>query len=183
MRALTRPLLVSANLILRLRELWSNRSCTTFSSHTGDTAMTNTEQATNEATNEATVTSKPKAARKTPAKSAKKSPAKKSAKGKKTPKSTKGGAVVKGPAILREYATRYHKDTEKKTAGGNASIDNDDEVAKKFRGKDIDAVYAITAKALKVDEKELRTRYAKLNVGMQRMNLGNRFRAALNAKA
>lgn len=102
--------------------------------------------------------------------------------GKKTAKATKGGAKATGPAALRDYAPGYHKDTEKKTASGNTSIDNDDEVARKFRGKDLDAVYGLTAKALGVTEKELRDRYKKLNVGMQRMNLGNRFRAVLNAK-
>lgn len=151
-------------------------------------AETNTtsNESTQASTTAATTTDAPAKAKakktakaKTPAKKAAKKAVKK---GKKTPKSTKGGAKVKGPAILREYATGYHKDTEKKTAGGNTSIDNDDEVAKKFRGKDLDAVYAMTAKALGVTEKELRARYTKLNVGMQRMNLGNRFRAALNAK-
>lgn len=108
-------------------------------------------------------------------KAAKKAPAKKKAK-------SKAKSDATGPAVLREYAAQYHKDTEKKTVNGNPSIDNDDEVARKFRGKDLDAVYALTAKALGLTEKELRDRYKNLNLGMQRMNLGNRFRAALRAK-
>lgn len=72
----------------------------------------------------------------------------------------------------------YHKDTEKKTAGGHVSVDRDDELAKKLRGLPIDAVYKEASKVLKEDEKALRGKYAHLNVGMQRMNLGNRMRAA-----
>ena len=92
------------------------------------------------------------------------------------------GAAIKGPQVLREYLPNYHRDTEHKTAGGHVSIDNDDDIAKKLRGKDLDAVYALTAKALDEPEKELRAKYAKLNVGMVRMNLGNRLRAHINAK-
>lgn len=146
------------------------------------TANGTTESTTTSATEGTQAPVKAKA-KKAPAK---KAPAKKAAKTKKPAKKAKAkkpaASGVKGPAILREYAGSYHKDTEKKTAGGNVSIDNDDEVAKKLRGKDLDTVYSTVAKALGVTEKELRSRYAKLNVGMQRMNLGNRFRAVLNAK-
>lgn len=92
--------------------------------------------------------------------------------------------VPAGTAALKQYAPDYHKDNEKKTAGGNTSVDNDDEVARKFRGKDLDTIYGIVGKALAPDvtEADLRKKYKHLNVGMQRMNLGNRYRAALNAK-
>lgn len=65
-----------------------------------------------------------------------------------------------------------------KTAAGNTSLHNGDDLAKKLEGKDLDTVYKLAAKALEVPESTLRSRYKKLNPGMQRMNLGNRMRAA-----
>lgn len=109
-------------------------------------------------------------------KAAKAKPAKAKAKGKKAAVKTDG---VKGPQVLRKYAPQYHKDTEKKTSGGHVSVDCNDELATKLRGKDLDSVYAFAAKTLKEPEADLRKRYKHLNVGMQRMNLGNRCRAAL----
>lgn len=73
----------------------------------------------------------------------------------------------------------YHVDKEKKTAGGHASVDSDDELAQKLRGLSIDEVYKHAAAVLKEPEADLRAKYAHLNVGMQRMNLGNRMRAAV----
>lgn len=67
-----------------------------------------------------------------------------------------------------------------KSAGGNSSLDNGDTLAKKLRGLDIEGVYKEAARVLGRDETAaLRKRYSKLNVGMQRMNMGNRMRAAL----
>lgn len=66
-----------------------------------------------------------------------------------------------------------------KDAKGKLHVDNGDDVAAKLRGKDLDTVYALTAKACEVGEKELRAKYGHLNPGMQRMNLGNKLRAAL----
>lgn len=109
-----------------------------------------------------------------PAKAAKK-PAKKAAK-------KADGDKVTGPAVLRKYAPDYNHDKEKKTAGGHVSVDCADAIATKLRGKSLDDVYAFAAKALDEPEKELRAKYKHLNVGMQRMNLGNRVRAAVNAK-
>ena len=102
--------------------------------------------------------------------------------------------TAKGLAVLREYAPGYvkggGKEGEKatKTAGGNTTIDNGDKLAAKLRGMGIDAVYkeAVTVlnAALEEGEKktsvaDLKAKYGKLNVGMQRMNLGNRMRGAL----
>ena len=84
---------------------------------------------------------------------------------------------------LIEAQARYTRDKEHKTAGGNPSVDNGDALAKALRGAELDAVYAQAAKALGVPEAELRTRYAGLNPGMQRMNLGNRMRAAAKKAA
>lgn len=131
-------------------------------------------------------TSAPEAAKPAKAPKAKaKKPAKAKAKAKKPAKKAKSGETVKGPQILRQYAPKYHKDTERKTAGGHVSVDNDDKVAKKLRGMTLDAVYAEAAKVVedkdgnKLTVKALKEKYKHLNVGMQRMNLGNRIRAAL----
>ena len=48
-------------------------------------------------------------------------------------------------------------------------------------GFTLDEVYKLAAKELKESEKDLRARYRHLNPGMQRMNLGNRMRAAAKA--
>lgn len=64
-----------------------------------------------------------------------------------------------------------------KSAGGNSSLDCGDDLATKLRGMELDEVYALASKKLELPEKVLRARYANLNVGMQRMNLGNRMRA------
>jgi len=124
--------------------------------------------------------SKPKAPKKAaPKKAAAKKP--KKAKAKKGDKPT-------GTAVIAAYAPEYHRDTEKKTASGNVSVDNNDDLAKKLRGKSLDEVYAMGAKVLRDEDDKpvtvaaLKKRYAHLNVGMQRMNLGNRIRAVLNAK-
>ncbi len=61
-----------------------------------------------------------------------------------------------------------------RTASGAKSLSNGDEVAKLLEGMPIDALHDIADKAFK--DNDFRTRYAKLNKGMQRMNLGNRLR-------
>lgn len=73
----------------------------------------------------------------------------------------------------------YHVDKERKTAGGHASVDSNDDLAQKLRGLSIDEVYKHAADVLKEPEADLRAKYAHLNVGMQRMNMGNRMRAAV----
>jgi hypothetical protein len=78
-------------------------------------------------------------------------------------------------AVFRHYDT-YVKTT---TAKGNSTADNGDKVAAKLRGLTLDEVYAFASKTLSLPQKDLRARYAKLNPGMQRMNLGNRCRAQL----
>lgn len=95
------------------------------------------------------------------------------------PRGERPAPTGKGIEALTEAAKNYNHDKEHKTAGGHVSVNNGDELATKLLGKDLDFVYAHAAKLLKVDEAELRTKYAHLNVGMQRMNLGNRMRAAM----
>jgi hypothetical protein len=72
--------------------------------------------------------------------------------------------------------SRYHTVV---SAKGNSSLDNGDDVASSLRGKTIDEVYAIVSRAVEVPQTQLRALYSHLNVGMQRMNLGNKLRGAL----
>jgi hypothetical protein len=99
----------------------------------------------------------------------KKAPAKKTA----APRAkTEGGSVrtIGGKPV---DISKYEK---AKAPGGGTSYNNGDPVAEKLQGKDLDTVYDIVAKALKCEVKELKSKYKHLNVGMQRMNLGNRLR-------
>ncbi len=72
--------------------------------------------------------------------------------------------------------------TDIKTKSGRKSIDTGDKVAAMLRGKELDDVYKIASEKTGLTQKELREKYANLNPGMQRMNLGNRIRGALNAE-
>jgi hypothetical protein len=74
-----------------------------------------------------------------------------------------------------------------RTSTGGKSLHNNDDVAQGLAGLNVDELYQISGKflafPLKVskvaieDVAELESAYEKLNVGMQRMNLGNRIRA------
>jgi hypothetical protein len=148
-----------------------------------NTETTNDTTSTTPATTEAPAKAKP--ARK--AKSAKPSVKKAATKAEKKAKSKKGKKPVaagdlKGPAVLKKYAPGYVHDKDHKTASGNPSVHCGDDVAKKFLGKDLDAIYTMVAKATETPEADLRKKYKGLNLGMQRMNLGNRMRGVLNAK-
>ena len=81
------------------------------------------------------------------------------------------------------------------TNSGRPTVDIDDVVAKALRGDDLEVLYPRVAawlqlmgretigrgaKKIEVTEENLRIRYSRLNVGMQRMNLGNILRGALN---
>jgi len=117
-----------------------------------------------------------KPAAKAPAKKAAKpkAPAKKAAK----PAKAKAKAKPTGDRLVPANLETYVKDNEHKTPAGSTSVHCGDDVAKRLLGKSLDQVYAMAAKALKEDEKALRAKYKHLNAGMQRMNLGNRMRAA-----
>lgn len=69
-----------------------------------------------------------------------------------------------------------------KTPSGRRTIDCADDVAANLRGMEIDQVYATAALNLEVSEESLRAQYGHLNIGMQRMNLGNRIRGAEKSK-
>ena len=69
---------------------------------------------------------------------------------------------------------------------GKSSVNNGDEVAAALAGIDIDCMYKVSANFLKdgkehdteISQEELREKYGHLNIGMQRMSLGNRIRSA-----
>ena len=69
-----------------------------------------------------------------------------------------------------------------KTPSGRRTIDVNDATAEKLRGLPLDEVYAMAAEACEVTVASLKAKYAELNPGMQRMNLGNRIRGAASAK-
>jgi len=107
---------------------------------------------------------------------------KKPAKAKPVKKAKDGEKTAKGPEALRQYAPGYVHDSEHKTAAGNPSVHCGDEVAKKLLGKSLDECYKIAAKVVEESEADLRKKYGHLNLGMQRMNLGNKMRGVINAK-
>jgi hypothetical protein len=71
------------------------------------------------------------------------------------------------------------------TKSGNLkrALDCGDEIAAKLRHMDLDEVYTTAADICRVAEKGLRDRFDHLNVGMQRMNLGNMIRKVLRDQA
>lgn len=64
------------------------------------------------------------------------------------------------------------------SAAGNLSYDCGDGVARQLERKSLTEVYEIAAAKLGIPEEQLLAKYQHLNPGMQRMNLGNRIRAA-----
>lgn len=110
-------------------------------------------------------------------------PAKKAKAPKTTKKPVRKAKVITGDRLVPADLSTYHIDKDKKTANGNPSVDCDDKVAVMLRGKDLKSVYELVAKQVE-DETvvSLKKKYGHLNVGMQRMNLGNKLRGVLNAK-
>lgn len=103
-----------------------------------------------------------------------KSKAKAAPKGKKA----KLKATGKGPQVLREYVEKgIYKVRDEKTAGGNPSIDCGDKTASALRGKPLRDVYDLVSKKTNLSVPSLKKRFGHLNLGMQRMNLGNVLRA------
>lgn len=101
---------------------------------------------------------------------------KKTAAKKSTPREPGGPRTIGGKVVdLTEY-------TKAKSASGSVSLHCGDSVAERLAGKDLEVVYAEAAKATGETVKDLKAKYGKLNVGMQRMSLGNRIRGALNKK-
>lgn len=154
--------------------------------------MTNETTTTVDTTAAATEASKPakkataKKASKPAKKAAKAAPKKASKPAKAAPKKAKPAGVTTGSVIPASYRSQYKRskieavvvDADgKKTKKAKAVVDNGDSIAELLRGKALDAVYQLVAKRSGVAESDLRSRYSHLNVGMQRMNLGNKLRA------
>jgi len=76
------------------------------------------------------------------------------------------------------------------SASGKKSVNNGDEIAAALAGVSIDDMYVIAANFLAggkkhdevITEDDLRAKYGHLNVGMQRMSLGNRLRSACTSE-
>jgi hypothetical protein len=94
-----------------------------------------------------------------------------------TPLDTPKGVLALARSV--EYRATLQKTT---TATGNKSLDNGDSVALLLRGADLETVYQIGARELGVTVTELKTKYAHLNPGQQRMNVGNRVRGAIKKR-
>lgn len=76
---------------------------------------------------------------------------------------------------LRKYRAQYVVSV---TKSGAKSLHNGDSAAKAMEYMDLDELYVEAGKILpNIDETELRAKYAHLNKGSQRMNIGNRIRA------
>lgn len=84
------------------------------------------------------------------------------------------------PLYLPQY-TAYT--TELADGSKKRSIDKGDDVAVALRRLTLDGVYAQASKATGISQVGLRDRFAHLNPGMQRMNLGNMIRKALKETA
>jgi len=80
-----------------------------------------------------------------------------------------------GSVVKRKYQDRYLE------RSGNR--DNDDDLARKLRGSDLEAVYKIAVEMSDWSMAELKAKYAHLNKGLQRMSLGNIVRSAAKRAA
>jgi len=90
----------------------------------------------------------------------------------------KNGVVYSG--YLPQYVAYS---TVTKSGDVKRSIDKGDAVALALRPMTLDQVVAHVSKATGISQVGLRERFGHLNVGMQRMNLGNMLRKALNETA
>lgn len=104
------------------------------------------------------------------------------------------GHIIESNKLIKADLEHYVKGAGV-TNSGRPTVDIDDVVAKALRGDDLEVLYPRVAawlqlmgretigrgsKKMEVTEENLRQRYSRLNVGMQRMNLGNILRGALN---
>lgn len=69
-----------------------------------------------------------------------------------------------------------------RTPAGRRTLDCADDISVELRGLSITEVYAKASEVLGLSVEDLTSQYEHLNIGMQRMNLGNRIRGAI-AKA
>lgn len=88
---------------------------------------------------------------------------------------TKKAAATDGKVAVNADKEKY---VTTKAASGSKSLHNNDEVALALDGLELSEVQAIADAT--IGENDFRTRYANLNPGMQRMNIGNRIRGWLH---
>lgn len=85
-----------------------------------------------------------------------------------------------------KVAIKVDKDkyVKTKSSSGKASLRRDEPVAEALAGLDMDAIYSVAGNLIPVaaDEQSYLYRYSHLNVGMQRMNVGNRLRTWVNGE-
>lgn len=99
---------------------------------------------------------------------------------KKQDKQTVELAKVTGSTMARHLDHFKPRYVQTVSARGNTTLCNGDEVAIKLSSKTPAEVLALASKLLGLD---LTTKYAGLNPGQQRMNAGNRLRAAIKKGA
>ena len=85
-----------------------------------------------------------------------------------------GGNKMAG--ILANYRAGYVPSI---AASGKKSLSNGDTIAKALEGKTAEEVLLMAESLLGLPSGTLQSQYARLNPGQQRMNAGNRLRAAL----
>lgn len=88
-------------------------------------------------------------------------------------------AKGKKAAVGAKIPTQDYTYVPCRAASGKKSLDANDKVALMLRGKTLDESYEIGANLLKESAKSLKNRYNHLNLGQQRMCLGNLMRGAL----
>lgn len=87
--------------------------------------------------------------------------------------------ILKTSRIRHVKNASYNVENMRKLTSrfGNLSYDCGDSLARRLEGKSLDEVYMIASEELEISIEVLKNKYKHLNVGMQRMNLGNRMRA------
>lgn len=93
-------------------------------------------------------------------------------------KQSDGDSAATQGVVLKPDLSRYEVGLAK-TVSGRRTVDINDNVAASMRGASIQEAYEIASKILNQPVPDLLGEYKHLNLGMQRMNLGNRCRAAL----
>jgi hypothetical protein len=91
--------------------------------------------------------------------------------------STETQASTEEGVRVRPDISNYQK---ARASSGALSHHNGDPVATAVEGATPEEVYSLAASVLEVDVSELEDKYKHLNIGMQRMNLGNRMRGVVN---
>lgn len=85
--------------------------------------------------------------------------------------------------LINPNLEAYKVSKDVKTSSGRPAIDSDDNVARSLRGAKLEEVYREASKATGIPQTQLKSKYEKLNIGMQRMNLGNLIRGAATKAA